>query len=39
MSGAHYDSVVSIAAGKVPETVPPKQPQALADVSNIIVVD
>lgn len=39
MSGVHYDSVVSIATEKVPETFPPKQPQALVDLSNIIVVD
>ena len=28
MSGVHYDSVVSIATGKLPETVPPKQLKA-----------
>ena len=39
MSGVHYDSVVSIATGKVPELVPQKQPQALVDVTNIIVVN
>ena len=40
MSGVHYDSVVSIATGKVPETVPSKiQPQALVDTGNIVVID
>ena len=37
-SGVHYDSVVSMITDKVAEHTPQKLPQALADVTNIIVI-
>ncbi len=39
ISGVHYDSIVSMITNKVPEHIPQKQPQALADVTNVIVVN
>ena len=39
MSGVHYDSVVSMITNKVPEHIPQKQTPALADITNVIVIN
>ena len=38
ISGVHYDFVVSMITNKVPEQIPQKQPQALADITNAIAI-
>ena len=39
MSGDHYNSVVSMITNKVPEHIPQKQTPALADITNVIVIN
>ena len=39
MSGVHYDSVVNMITNKVPEHIPQKQTPALADITNVIVIN